>query len=215
MAKRDERFETNPKTDEKLCRTVNVFVYGLSPDEIDVVENSLPNKRIAMTDCTDCFTDIIAMSYIAVIMNPDYLVRENIEYFNQYTEDVGTFTEKIIFTKDHPLLRGLNKNVPCTIFKSDAEFEDRLKYLLLEANKADKRSESYSETISQTIRVLSEIRKHPYITTAELAELIERNPRTVQRYIRTLNCAGEFINYDKKKKGWFLFENKSVLWGDY
>ena len=63
--------------------------------------------------------------------------------------------------------------------------------------------------------MLSEIRKHPGITTAELAEIIERNAKTVQRYITTLNCAGEFIEYDRKKKGWFLFENKSVLWGDY
>ena len=31
----------------------------------------------------------------------------------------------------------------------------------------------------------------------------------------TLVCAGEFIDYDRKKKGWYLYDNKSVLWGDY
>ena len=53
------------------------------------------------------------------------------------------------------------------------------------------------------------------MTIKELAEKIERNPRTVQRYITTLVCAGEFIDYDRKKKGWYLYDNKSVLWGDY
>ncbi|MBQ4560404.1 MAG: winged helix-turn-helix domain-containing protein, partial [Tyzzerella sp.] len=87
--------------------------------------------------------------------------------------------------------------------------------LLLEALRAERRSDTYSDTIAQTIRVLSEIRKKPGITTAELAEIIERNAKTVRRYIATLNCAGEFIEYDRKKKGWFLYENKSMLWGDY
>ena len=103
----------------------------------------------------------------------------------------------------------------CTVFQSDFEFEDKIRYVLLDAARVEKRLSSYSDTITQTIRVLSEIRNHPYITTAELAEKIERNPRTVQRYITTLICAGEFIEYDHKKKGWTLFENKSMLFGDY
>ena len=90
-----------------------------------------------------------------------------------------------------------------------------MKYILLDAVKSDKKYESYSEIISQIIRVLSEIRKHPGISSAQLAKIIERNPRTVQRYIATLNCAGEIVQYDSKKKGWLLLENKSVLFGDY
>ena len=120
-----------------------------------------------------------------------------------------------IFTKNHPILSALNKNVKHTVLDGEFELKAKIKYLLLEATRSEKRNDTYSDTIAQTIRVLSEIRKHPGITTAELAEIIERNAKTVQRYITTLNCAGEFIEYDRKKKGWFLFENKSVLWGDY
>ena len=112
-------------------------------------------------------------------------------------------------------MNALQNNVKYIVFNDDFDFQDKIRYVLLEASRDDKRSNSYSDTISQTIRVLSEIRKHPYITTAELAEIIERNPRTVQRYITTLVCAGEFIEYDRKRKGWFLYENKSILWGDY
>ena len=140
---------------------------------------------------------------------------ENIEYFNEFANDVGAYSEKIIFTKPHSLLNALQNNVKYIVFNDDFDFQDKIRYVLLEASRDDKRSNSYSDTISQTIRVLSEIRKHPYITTAELAEIIERNPRTVQRYITTLVCAGEFIEYDRKRKGWFLYENKSILWGEY
>ena len=205
----------NPKTGEILRKTKNILTFGLDETQNKLIRENIPNANTVVMDCSDCFTDIIAHAYIAVVMNPEYLEIENIEYFNEFANDVGTYSEKIIFTKPHSLLQRLNHNVKYIVFEDDFDFNDKIKFILLEASRAEKRSNSYSDTVSQTIRVLSEIRRHPYITTAELAEIIERNPRTVQRYITTLVCAGEFIEYDRKKKGWFLFENKSILWGDY
>ena len=210
-----EKCAINPMTGDKIYRTRNVLTYGMSDKEMATLYEDLPNKDLCIVDCTDCFTDIIAISYIAVIINPDFMVQDHIDYFNEYANEVLYYSEKIIFTKKHAILEELNKNVKCTILSSELEFETKIKYLLLEALRTEKRSDTYSETIAQTIRVLSEIRKNPGITTAQLAEIIERNAKTVRRYITTLNCAGEFIEYDRKKKGWFLFENKSVLWGDY
>ncbi len=205
----------NPMTEEPLKRTTNILVYGITDEQFLIIAENIPNNDICIIDCSECFTDIIAISYIAVIINPDFLSDENIEYFNDFANDVSYFSEKIVFTKPHPILKKLNKNVSHIVFGDDFDFSDRIKYILLEANRAEKRAKTYSDTVAQTIRVLSEIRNHPYVTTAELAEIIERNPRTVQRYITTLVCAGEFINYDKKKKGWYLIDNKSILWGDY
>lgn len=202
-------------TGKEMRKVSNILVYGLTDEQLVFVYDNLPNSSISVTDCSGCFTDIIATAYIAVIINPDLLVEENIEYFNEFANEVGAYSEKIIFIKPHPILHFLSKNVRHTVFQDDFDFADRIKYLLLEASRAEKRANAYSDTVAQTIRVLSEIRKHPYITTEELAEIIERNPRTVQRYITTLVCAGEFIEYDRKKKGWYLFENRSVLWGDY
>ena len=54
------------------------------------------------------------------------------------------------------------------------------------------------------------------ITTKELALRIEKSDRTVQRYIETLRCAGEFIEYDRKKKGWYLLvDGKSILLDEF
>jgi len=214
MAKK-EAVAINPMTGEELRRTKDVLVYGISDNQFAIICEELPSSDIRVVDCSDCFTDIIALPYIAVILNPDVMEQEHIDYFNDYVNEVLYFTEKIIFTKDHPVLKQLNKNVKHVVLDGDFEIKAKIKYLLLDATRSDRRNDTYSDTIAQTIRVLSEIRKHPGITTAELAEIIERNAKTVQRYITTLNCAGEFIEYDRKKKGWFLFDNKSVLWGDY
>ena len=212
---KSEKSCINPKNGELLHKTKNVLVYGITNDQFLLVSENTPTNDVCIIDCSECFTDIIATAYIAVIIDPDYLTDENIEYFNDLANEITYFSEKIVFTKPHSILQKLNKNVPHIIFKDDNEFADKIRFVLLEANRAEKRAKTYSDTVAQTIRVLSEIRKHPYITTAELAEIIERNPKTVQRYITTLVCAGEAIDYDKKKKGWYLFENKSLLWGDY
>lgn len=214
MAKKEERITINPMTGEKLFRTKDILVYGITDDEFAVVVDSLPNKEIRIIDCSDCFTDIIALPYIAAIINPAHLTKDDAETLNEYVDEVQYFTERFVFTKQDDILELLSKNLKYTVLEGD-EFSDKLKYVLLEASRSEKKHDTYSETIAQTIRVLAEIRKHPYITTAQLAEKIERTQRTVQRYITTLNCAGEFIEYDRKKKGWYLFENKSVLWGDY
>lgn len=210
-----EAVAINPMTGEELRRTKDVLVYGISDEQFAIICDELPSNDIRVVDCSDCFTDIIALPYIAVVLNPDLMEQEHIDYFNDYANEVLYFTEKIIFTKNHPILQQLNRNVKHVVLDGDFEIKAKVKYLLLDATRSDRRNDTYSDTIAQTIRVLSEIRKHPGITTAELAEIIERNVKTVQRYITTLNCAGEFIEYDRKKKGWFLFDNKSVLWGDY
>lgn len=210
-----EKYAINPMTGDKIYRTKNVLTYGVSDDELAILQQELPNKDICIVDCTECFTDIIATSYIFLVINPDFIEQEHIDYFNEYADEMRYHTAKIAFTKKHAILDTLNKNVKFTIFEDETELKSKIKYLLLETLREEKRSDTYSDTIAQTIRVLSEIRKKPGITTAELAEIIERNAKTVRRYIATLNCAGEFIEYDRKKKGWFLYENKSMLWGDY
>lgn len=214
MKSKEERFAVNPRTGEIVYKTTDILVYGITDEERIIVSNSLPNNKVHINDCNGCFIDILALPCIAMIINPDALNQENAKALNEFYGEMGSFNEKIIFSKNHPLLKLLN-NLKCTVYNDEIEFKENLKYCLLDALKLNKKYDNYSEVMSQTIRVLSEIRKHPGITTAQLAEIIERNPRTVQRYIATLNCAGDFIEYDKKKKGWFLFENKSVLFGDY
>lgn len=193
-----------------------VVTYGLTLQEAEAVKKSISSKDTTIEDYTGCITDVIACSYIAIVINPDNIEIEDLEILSSFYKEInGSYTEKIIFTKNNPKLSHFDNSLQFTVFGSFIEYEDRLKYLILDGKKAKKKSETYSETVSQIIRVLSEIRKHPGITTAELSEITERHPRTVQRYIKTLMCAGELIDYDRIQKGWYIYENNSVLWGDY
>lgn len=193
----------------------SVLTYGISEKQSALLMNNLPATNIDIVDCSECFTDLIATNYIVVVINPADLSTEHIAYFNEMVENFIITKEKILFVSNHPILNELSNDIKYTVFSDDFDFEAKIKYILLDALREEKKVKTYSDTISQTIRVLSEIRRKPYITTNQLSTIIERTPRTVQRYINTLICAGEFIEYDRKKKGWYIFENKSVLWGDY
>ena len=201
----------NPKTGEVMKRFYRVLTYGITDEQTIMLLSNIPSADIEVLDVSDCFTDIITTAFIALIVNPYALEPEHIDIFNEITEEFYLNNEKIVFVADHPFLDRLKHINRYTIFSDDFEFESKIKYVLLQALQKEKKMKTYSYTISQTIRVLSEIRKHPYISTNQLAEIIERTPRTVQRYINTLICAGEFIEYDRKKKGWYMYENKSIL----
>lgn len=194
----------------------NILTYGLTHDEYEIVKKSIPSKDIDLLCCDGEFTDIIVNSFIAVIINPDKLMSADTELLSGFYEDFcGMYTEKIIFTKKHTQIAEIAPSVKYTAFANKEEMEYKLKYILLEASRKDKKIENYSEIIAQTIRVLSEIKRNPGITTAQLAKIIERNTRTVLRYINTLGCAGEMIDYDNKTHGWSLMGNKSILLGDF
>ena len=211
----EKSYGVNPQTGKKLYKTKRVLTYGLSDTEYSEIENNLPSKDIGLCDCTDCFTDIIALSFIAVIINPDVASAEDIDMLNSlYSDLCGAYTEKIIFTKQSDKLALFSKNVKLTILRDFDDLERNIKYLLLESLQSDRKMENYSEVIAQTIRVLSEIKKKPGITTAELADIVERNTRTVLRYINTLGCAGELIQYDNKNHGWYIMGGKSLLLGE-
>ncbi len=200
---------------KNIYKTKRVFTYGLDDAEFEVVKNNLPSKDVEICDCTDCFTDIIALSFIAVIINPEVANAEELDMLNSlYSDLCGAYTEKIIFTKQVDKLALFNKSVKLTILKDFDDLKQNIKYLLLESLQADRKMENYSELIAQTIRTLSEIKRRPGITTAEIAEIIEKSPRTVLRYINTLGCAGELIQYDNKSHGWFIMGGKSLLLGE-
>ena len=71
-----------------------------------------------------------------------------------------------------------------------------------------------------SLYILTQILKHPNITTEELYNKMkymqeEVSIRTIERYIESLCMAGEFIEKDKKTKGWKLgCDGESILLSD-
>lgn len=195
----------------RTIHITDVMIYGFSETEEALVASAAPNKETRVTN-TACFTDLLALPAYAQIVNVSATASEDLETLFEYYTEVGSFSETVILVG--------NANIPDSLKKKFHQFADfdalmqNLKFLLLSASRRTKRNESFSNTLSNAIVILSEIRKHPGTTTAQLAEKLEISQRSVQRYIETLRVAGEWIEYDTSLKGWKLTDGVSVLWGD-
>ena len=205
---------TNPQTGEIIesIRWPNIFIYGLTDEEKEVLEKALPGKEVEITDITGEAICLVEKVDFAVIINPYNISDDELEFFESFYSDADSCTESIIFTRKKAGVLNKFKAVRAVEYKDLFDMEKNLKYELLQAFQKTSKSERYSEKLAMLIKILFSIRNKPYITTKELAEKIEKSDRTVQRYIETLRCAGEFIGYDRGKNGWYLMvDGKSVL----
>jgi len=192
----------------------NTFIgtYGLSESQIELIKENIPTKKCEVMN-TDCFTDIIATSEMAVIVAWDKLYDEDRGILVEFYSEIAPFSETLILIGDVDIPTDLKKHV--SVYDSFDRFTENIKYVLLSAYRRSKKNENFSSTLANSIMLLSLIRKKPYVTTKELAEKLELSERTVQRYIETLRIAGEWIEYDVSHRGWMLQEGKSILWGDF
>ena len=188
-----------------------VGAFGLSDEQISTVETNLPVKNCEIM-ATDCFSDIVAISEMAIIVMWEKLSEDDKELLVGFYSEIAPFSETMILIGNVDIPEELRNQV--SIYDSFEEFSVNMKYVLLGAYRKTKKNENFSSTLANTIVILSQIRKKPFITTKELADKLELSERTIQRYIETLRVAGEWIEYDTSHKGWRLVDGKSILWGD-
>ena len=191
----------------------NIIVYGFD-DELDFIESIVPWKGTAILD-TDCTTDLIAIGCYASITNLSKIKDEELQILYDFYLDVLDPIEV-------PILIGIpSLPVPMQLsnvfvhYESLEKAKEKLKYDLLAAYRRQKKNTKFSRTIANALVVLTQIRKHPGVTTEKLSEILELSPRTIQRYIESLRIAGEWITYNPSKKGWELQYGKSILFGDF
>ena len=191
----------------------NIIVYGFD-EELDFIESIVPWKGTAIFD-TDCTTDLIAIGCYASITNLSKIKDKELQILYDYYLDVLDPIEV-------PILIGIpSLPVPMQLsnvfvhYESLEKAKEKLKYDLLAAYRRQKKNTTFSRTIANALVVLTQIRKHPGVTTEILSEILELSPRTIQRYIESLRIAGEWITYNPSKKGWELQDGKSILFGDF
>ena len=191
----------------------NIIVYGFD-EGLDFIESIVPWKGTAILD-TDCATDLIAIGCYASITNLSKIKDEELQILYDYYLDVLDPIEV-------PILIGIpSLPIPAqltnvfVLYESMEKAKEKLKYDLLAAYRRQKKNTTFSRTIANALVVLTQIRKHPGVTTEKLSEILELSPRTIQRYIESLRIAGEWITYNPSKKGWELQDGKSILFGDF
>ena len=188
-----------------------IGTFGLSDEQISIIKENIPTKNCEVMD-TDCFSDIVACSEMAIIVMWDKLSEDDRILLIEFYTEIAPFSETLVLIGDAKVPDKLKKEV--SIYATFEEFASNVKYILLSAYRKTKKNVNFSTTLANSILILNMIRKKPYVTTKELAEKLERSERTVQRYIETLRVAGELIDYDLSHRGWILQEGKSILWGD-
>lgn len=190
-----------------------VTTFGLSEEQNKLVENALPAKGYELFD-TDAPTDLIAISATALIINAAALDADSREMVLDYYTEAGSCTDETVFWLGYPKPpHNLQAKFMC--YENFEELASTLKYRLLSAHSKSKKAKNFSKQLMDCLRILSLIRSRPGIRTQELVNELELSTRTVQRYISTLQAAGEWIAYNHAKKGWYLQDGVSVFFGDY
>lgn len=195
-----------------MLQTRLIMTVGLTDEEIDIIKKNVPQKECEVIN-TDDIRDIFAMHEFVVIAKTDVMETDEVDILLDFYSEIVPFGETVIFIGKVQVPEKLSKYI--VVYEDFDELKDKIKYVLLTAYRKQKKTENFSVTLANAIMILSMIRKHPYITSAELAERLELSQRSIQRYIETLRVAGEWIEYSTEKRGWMLSAGKSVLWGDF
>ena len=184
----------------------NVLIYGFDTNNRNLIKSIFKEEEFCIIE-TDCTTDLIALPACAIIISCNDFSEEDYSELIAAYKDIDVFSELVIFVGT------VNYDLNKKFFNySDMDkFLEKGKYLVMTAKRRERKRHTFSSAISMAIRILSEIQNNPGVTTKCMAEKFEVNSRTVQRYIETLNMAGEAIIKEKHTGGWRLEYDKSLL----
>ena len=186
-----------------------VMTFGLTKMQNESVGKVLPIKECELY-VTDVPEDLIAISASAVIINAEKLSKSNVDMMFDYYTEIGKSADETVYWIGVPEPPKQLQKVIRTYSCFD-ELSVELKYQLLAAYRKSRKAKDFSRKMADCIKIISLVKAKPGIKTQEIAERLEVSTRTVQRYISTLQVAGEGIEYDNTKKGWFLPGNYSIL----
>ena len=186
-----------------------VMTFGLTKMQNESVGKVLPitEDELYVTDVPE---DLIAISASAVIINAEKLSKSNVDMMFDYYTEIGKSADETVYWIGVPEPPKQLQKVIRTYSCFD-ELSVELKYQLLTAYRKSRKAKDFSRKMADCIKIISLVKARPGIKTQEIAERLEVSTRTVQRYISTLQVAGEGIEYDNTKKGWFLPGNYSIL----
>lgn len=189
-----------------------VFTYGLSEEENTKVRKVLPSKEYGLID-EECITSLLAKNYTAVILNTDTMVQDEIDEVCDYYLNIGCCTdEMVVWLGSVPVPAKMKTYVKA--YPDFSSIEENLKFLLLTAHRKTKKVEGHSRMLADSLLILSMVRKFPGISTQQLVERTGISERSVQRYIKSIQATGEWLEYNRSKRGWELQYGKSLLFGD-
>lgn len=189
-----------------------VFTYGLNEEENKKVRKALPSSEYTLID-DECITSLLAKNYTAVILNTDEMVQAEIDEVCDFYLNIGCCTDETMIWLGNAIVPARMKTYVKT-YPDFSSIEENLKFLLLTAHRKTKKVEGYSRMLADSLLILSIIRKFPGVSTQQLVDRTGISERSIQRYIKSIQATGEWLEYNRSKRGWELQFGKSLLFGD-
>ena len=184
-----------------------VAIFGFSGEEREIINAALTNSPVELFDA-EYATDLFAIDHLMLIVNVANVPFNELQQLLSYYTQVSTFSESVVLIGNCEQV-GVTSRM--TVYSEFSELENNLKYLLLSSQKKRKSNDSFSRSVSYALIILSMIKDNPGISSKDIADRLEISPRSVTRYIETLNMAGESIVYNRRQNGWSLEYSKSLL----
>ena len=72
-----------------------IGTFGLSDEQIEIIKSNAPTKKCDVMD-TDCFSDIVACSEMAIIVMWDKLAADEKELLIGFYTEIAPFSETLI-----------------------------------------------------------------------------------------------------------------------
>lgn len=202
-----DRYEVRTVNKAQSQQKSTVAVFGFSGEQNEIINGALTKNAMELF-CAAYATDLFAIDHLMIIVNVDNMPEDELRQLCAYYRQVPAFSESVVLVGDSGKLDVSSRMV---VYGGFDELEENLKYLLLAAKKQRKNAESFSRSISYALIILRMITENPGISSKEIADRLELSPRSVTRYIETLNMSGESIVYSRKQNGWSLEHNESLL----
>ena len=191
----------------RIPRKSTIAVYGFSRQQKEIIDSYITKGTMELFEA-DCAADLLANDYLMIVIGVSGITHDELHQLLAYYNDISVFSETVVFVGD---CKGFKVNNRISIYGEFEELQQNLKYLLLAAHKQKKSAESFSRSISYALIILKMITENPGISSKEISDRLEISPRSVTRYIETLNMAGESIVYNRKQNGWSLEYDESLL----
>lgn len=184
-----------------------IATFGFSVEKNKIINSHLTKSTMELFEA-EYATDLLAIDHLMIIVNVSGVSNKDLQQLLSYYNEVSVFSEAVILVGD---CKGLAVNNRVSVYAEFDDLQRNLKYLLLAAHKQKKSAESFSRSISYALMILKIIAENPGISSKEISDKLEISSRSVTRYIETLNMSGESIVYNRKKNGWSLEYDESLL----
>lgn len=177
-----------------------VMTYRLSEGENRLIEQNLPSSEYELY-VADTASDILAIRSDIVMLKASELTEEEREIITEYYQETKEYLNQTVYWLGYPRSVSNLRSKFCCHECVEMAIGGNLKLKLLEAERKNRRIRGFSKKLADTIGILSLIRSHQGIKTAELAKHMELPIRTVQRYITALQAAGEDVFFYLRHHG--------------